>query len=180
MGSLYLKKIVIAGALLTLMGCSSVKPTVAVGHQFKLGHVSLTVSQRITPVITYHNQVELQRLLIQKITVRLEQQGLLSHQRGANYLTVQVQYQRNFLDDQTPESSSALAYPQYDYSIQVKHGNQVLAKTAEKNRVFKGRFIMNIDVLAGRLDKKSDEIEFIDGLAKEIVRSVQNLKKASI
>ncbi|MCF6253222.1 MAG: hypothetical protein L3J38_00535 [Thiomicrorhabdus sp.] len=179
MDSLYFKKMMIVGALLTLMGCSSVKPTVEVGNQFKLGHVSLTVSQRITPVITYHTQAELQRLLTQKITVLLEQRGLLSHQPVANHLTVQVQYQRNFLDDQTPEPSSALAYPQYDYEVQVMHGTQILARISEKNRLFKGRYIMNIDVLAGRLDKKSDEIEFIDGLAKEIVRSVQKLKKAS-
>jgi hypothetical protein len=174
---MYFKKIMIVGALLTLIGCSEiVKPTVKVGNQFKVGQVSLTVSQRITPVITYHTEAELQRLLSQKLKILLEQRGLLSHQPMVNSLSIQVQYQRNFLDDQTPNPSNALAYPQYNYDIKVMHGVQELARIAEKNRVFKGRFIMNIDVLAGRLDKKSDEIVFIDKLAKEIVRSVEKIK----
>lgn len=173
----YVKKIMIAGAILTLIGCSgAVKPTVELGKQFKVGQVSLTVSQRVVPDITYHSEAELQRLLSQKLSVLLEKRGLLSHQPTANALNIQIQYQRNFLDDQTPNPSSALAYPRYDYEIKVMHGIQELAQIVEKNRVFKGRFIMNIDVLAGRLDKKSDEIVFIDKLANEIVRSVEKIK----
>lgn len=172
------KKMMMAGAILALVGCSSgaVKSTAEVGNQFKVAQVSLTVSQRITPVIIYHTEAELQHLLAQKLKELLAQRGLLSHQARVNSLSIQVQYQRNFLDDQTPNPSSALAYPQYDYDIKVMHGTQELARIAEKNRVFKGRFIMNIDVLAGRLDKKSDEILFIENLAKEIVRSVEQLK----
>ncbi len=164
---------------LALVGCSGsgVKPSVELGDQFKVGSVLLTISQHIEPNITYHTEAELQELLRKKIKVQLAKQGLLSQQSVANYLTVQVAYQRKFLNEQSPHPSGALAYPQYSYEIKVMNGATELGRVSKKNREFKGRFIMNIDVIEGRLKKKSDEIVFIDGLAKEIVRSVYDLKK---
>ena len=174
----HVKKITVGLFFLALIGCSGsdVKPTVEVGNQFKLGHVSLKVSQRIAPKIIYHSESELQQLLAQKVSSLLEQRGLLSHQPKVNALVIQVAYQRHFLDEQTAHSSDALAYPRYDYDIKVMNGDTELTHVTQKNRVFKGRFIMNIDMLAGRLKHKSDEIVFIERLAKEIVRSVVELK----
>lgn len=174
----YLKRTIVAIFLMVLMGCSGkdIKPVIEISDQFKVGQVSLTLLQRTAPKITYHTEAELQNLLAQKIKALLEQRGLLSHQPSANYLAIQVVYQRKFLNEQALPTSGALAYPTYDYDIKVISGMTELKRVSQKNRVFKGRFIMNIDVLAGRLKKRSDEVVFIDGLAKEIVRSVEKLK----
>ena len=174
----HIKKTVIGIGFVFLVGCSGigVKSDVTIGDQFKMGDVSLIVSQNITPNITYHTEAELQQILSQKIKALLEQRGLLSHQPVANALAIQVVYHRNFLNEQNDKSSIALAYPNYDYEIKVMDGVTKLTQVTQKNRVFKGRFIMNIDVLAGRLKKKSDEVVFIEGLAKDIVRSVQQIK----
>jgi len=163
---------------LALVGCSgsSVKPATEIGKQFNIGNVSLTIAQRLIPKTTYHTEIELQQLLIQKLKECLEQRGLLSYQAVAKSLTIQVVYYRNFLNEQTTTSPVALAYPNYDYDIKVMDGVAKLAQISQKNKAFKGRFIMNIDVLAGRLKKKSDEVVFIEGLAKDIVRSVQKFK----
>lgn len=178
----HFKKITVGLFLLALIGCSGsgVKSTAEMSEQFKLGSVSLTVSQRIAPKITYHTESELKQLLGDKVTYFLDQRGLLSHQSKANALVIQVAYQRHFLDEQTDHPSGSLAYPRYDYDIKVMNDYTELTHIAQKNRVFKGRFIMDIDMLEGRLDSKSDEIIFIEQLAKEVVRSVDELKNPPI
>lgn len=172
--------VLVIGFIAGAVGCSgSGVKTAKISEQFNLNVVSLTLLQQITPSITYHSESELQRLLTTHLRKNLTLQGLFSTQPNANMLSIKVVYQRHFLDEQIPTSSGALAYPGYGFDIKVMQGNNkgnVLAMISQQDLVFKGRFIMNIDVEAGRLDKKSDEIVFIDGIAKAIIRSIQTLK----
>ena len=172
--------VLVIGFIAGAVGCSdSGVKKAKIGEKFNLNIVSLTLLQQITPSITYHSESELQRLLITHLRKNLTLQGLFSIKPSANMLNIKVVYQRHFLDEQNPTSSGALAYPGYSFEIKVMQGNNkgnVLATVFQQDLVFKGRFIMNIDVEAGRLDKKLDEIVFIDGIAKAIVRSIQTLK----
>ncbi len=172
--------ILVIGFIAGVVGCSgSGVKKAKIGEPFNLNVVSLTLLQQITPSITYHSEPELQRLLTSHIRKNLTLQGLFSTKPSANMLKIKVVYQRHFLDEQNPTLSGALAYPGYGFEIKVIEGSNkknVLETISQQNLMFKGRFIMNIDIEAGRLDKKSDEIVFVDGIAKAIVRSIQALK----
>lgn len=159
-----------------MMGCSGTEvKEVTIGNQFNLNQVSLTLLQSVTPNIVYYSEPELQSLLTKHLRKHLTLQGKFSTNSSVNRLNIKVNYKRHFLGEQSTTPSESLAYPNYDFEISVvngRHPEQVLTRIVEKNRVFKGRFIMNIDVQAGRLDKKSDEVAFIDGIAKAIARSL--------
>ncbi|MCF6345045.1 MAG: hypothetical protein L3J00_01095 [Thiomicrorhabdus sp.] len=174
-----LSSILVIGFIAGAVGCSGGVKKESIGENFNINIVSLTLLQQITPSITYHSEPELQRLLTKHIRKNLTLQGMFSTKPSANMLNIKVVYRRHFLDEINPTSSGALAYPIYDFDINVMQGHNkrdVLANVSQQGLLFKGRYIMNIDVEAGRLDKKSDEIVFIDGIAKEIVRSIQTLK----
>lgn len=170
----------VVGCTVGMMGCSSTEvKKEKLGNQFNLNQVSLTLLQHVTPSTVYYSESELQSLLTRYLRKHLTLQGKFSTSPSANRLNIKLNYKRHFLGEQSTIPSDALAYPNYDFEINVVNGRntgQVLTHIAEKNRVFKGRFIMDVDVQAGRLDKKSDEIVFIDGIAKSIARSLQTLK----
>ncbi len=180
-----LKRVLWGGVLVVsyavgMVGCSGTEvKEVKIGHQFNLNQVSLKLIESMTPSAMYYSESELQSFLIRDLRKHLTLQGKFSTTPSVNRLNIKLSYQRNFLGEQSSAPTNALAYPSYTFEVSVVNGRntrEVLARIAEKNRVFKGRFIMDIDVQAGRLDNKSDELVFIDGIAKSIVRSLQALK----
>ena len=174
------KKIIFSSIILwlfSLLGCSSTHVAPEVSDKFKINQISFVLSQRMTPAISYHTESEFQKILAHKVVMLLGDNGLLTTKFPANSLNIQVNYKRNFIDEQTSQPSDSLAYPNYDYHIQVLDADKTIITLAQKNLIFKGPFIMDIDVLAGRLDKKSDEIVFIDAIALKIVKSIQKMQK---
>jgi hypothetical protein len=167
--------LIIAG----IVGCSSngeVKPKFKTSEKFRVDEVVLTVSQKVTPDITYHTESEIQDLVTRQVMRLLKDKGLLTSQVGVNTLIINAVYKRNFVGDETPFPTDSLAYPHYDYEIKVMDGAKELATITRKNLAFSGGLMMNIKVMAGSLREKSDEIVFIDALSEEMVAAIEELK----
>ncbi len=170
-------RLVFMGSVAVFIGCSATeKKTVDIGDSFSLNQVSLTLVQTAPLKTPYYSESALEALLNKHIRKHLNLQGRSSQHPGVNKLNIHVVYKRHFLDEQ---ASLSLAYPYYDFEINILNGQnirQVLATVEQKDKVFKGRFIMDIDMQAGRLKHPSDEVVFIDGIAKSIVRALHTFK----
>jgi hypothetical protein len=173
-----IKLLLIMSIFIGLTGCGgdNIKPTVKTSEKFKIDTIALTVSQRVTPDIKYHTEAEIKNLVIEKITTLLKNNNLLTTAASANSLNIDIKYKRNFVGDATPFPSDSLAYPHFDYQIKVLDNAKEITNISKIDLAFSGGLLMNLEVIAGSLREKSDEVIFIDTLAETIVNAIKEIE----
>ena len=71
-------------------------------------------------------------MLNKKLHSLLEENNLLSTQKSMNTLVINATYKRKFVGDETPLPSDSLAYPHYQYTINVKNDSKSLLGNKKK------------------------------------------------
>ena len=125
------------------------------------------------PDISYHSGEELELMLNKKLHRLLEENNLLSTQTNMNTLVINATYERRFVGDETSISTDSLAYPHYQYSINVKSHTKLLTKIKKIDLTYQGGFTLNLQVIAGTLRDKKYEILFINALANTIFKDIE-------
>jgi len=165
--------------IISIAGCGSSNtpsvPKVKTSKEFQFDKVKLKVTQLIQPDITYHSSEELEQMLNKKLHSLLIENNLLSTQTNMNTLVINASYQRRFVGDETPIPSDSLAYPHYQYTIDIKDNTKSLTKIEKNDLTYQGGFSLNLQVMAGTLRDKKYEIQFINALANTIYKDIENL-----
>jgi hypothetical protein len=172
-------KVVLIILIIGITGCGSSNtpsvPKVKTSKEFQFDKVNLNVTQLVQPDISYHSNEELEQMLNKKLHSLLEENNLLSTQTDMNTLVINATYERRFVGDETPIPSDSLAYPHYQYSINVKDHTKSLTKIEKSNLIYQGGFTLNLQVMAGTLRDKKYEIQFINALANTIFKDIERL-----
>ncbi len=178
MNKFSLKVLLAIVTVISISGCGATTPSVPqvkTSEKFQLNEVSLNVTQLVQPKITYHTEEELKMMLNKKLHSLLKENNLLSTKKSMNTLVINVIYKRKFVGDETPLPSDSLAYPHYQYTINVKNDSKSLLKIKKDELTYKGGFTLNLQVMAGTLRDKKYEIQFIDALANTIFEDIKQL-----
>jgi hypothetical protein len=168
--------------LVGIVACSSTPssdssiPAIETTEQFRISNVSLSIEQFVTPDIQYHTDKEIQALVTDGIKNDLMAANLLSTDVAMDSLNIVITYQRRFVGDKTALPSDSLAYPFFDYVINIKSGDKKITAISKKNLTYSGGFGMNMKVAAGLLRNKTDELAFINALSESIANTIKSLK----
>lgn len=157
-------------------GCGSTQPKVKTTEKFQFNEVDFLLSEKVKTDIIYYTSDELKQILKEKIIDGLAKKGLVSTKKEMNSLKVYVGYHRKFIGDETPIPTDSLAYPTFEYKIDVFEGAKLLTVVNKHNMIFQGGFIMNAQVVLGALRDKKYELDFIQALADKIIEEIINLK----
>jgi len=181
-------KVLLIALVIGITGCATpttptdtkkavTKEKAKISKKFQFYKADLSVTQLIDPDANYHTDKELERLLNEKLHHLLKQNNLLSTQTNTNFLMINATYERRFVGDKTSIPSSSLSYPSFKYTIDIKSHSKTLVKIEKKKFSFKGNLALNKQVIAKKLNKKTDEIQFINALADSIFKDIKNLQK---
>ncbi len=165
---------------LLLSGCGSNNnnidvPSVKSTKKFQFSKIKLNLSQSSTSKIVYHTEEELSEIINNRLLELMKQENMLSTDELANKLIIKAFYYRRFVGDQTPFPSDSLAYPNYDYEIEVVNKEKKIEEIKRENLAFKGGFAYNLKVIAGTLRDKKYEIDFAQALANKIFEEIKSL-----
>lgn len=165
--------------LIGLSGCSSTpdKPVIKTTEKFNVEDISLEVVQSVSPEIEYHTSNEIKTIVSNGILTNLKNSNLITSDSAMNSLEIRIIYHRTFVGGATPFSLDSLAYPIFDYVINVKDGDKLLRTISRKNLIFTGGLAMDLKAVAGLLRDKSDEIVFMEALSRTVVKSIEQLNK---
>lgn len=147
-----------------------------ISKKFQFYKANLSVTQLIDLDTSYHTEKELELLLNEKLRNLLEKENLLSTHINANFLMIDVIYERRFIGDKTPIPTTSLSYPSFEYTIDIKSHSKSLTKIDKSRFSYKGDLALTKRVIGKKLNKKSDEVQFIDALANNIFEDIKNLK----
>lgn len=170
--------LLIVAIIVGVTGCGSNSPSVAkieVTEKFIFTKVNLNLSQFVETEIIYHTKEELETILNDKIIKLFKDNDLLSNDSKMNTIMINANYIRRFVGDKMPISSDSLAYPNYSYTIEVFRGSESLVLIKKEDLVYKGGFVMNLQIIAATLRDKKYELDFIEALAHTIFRDIKNL-----
>ncbi|MBL4831137.1 MAG: hypothetical protein JKY55_14780 [Aliivibrio sp.] len=162
-----------------LAGCGSSPKTVEkkidVGESFSISKFEINLEEYVTPEIVYHTNDEISALVNTRVLLLLKEKNLISTDPLVNKIDISATYLRRFAGDQTPFPSDSLAYPNYDFTLNVHDDTQSLKTVKKSNLTYRGGFGMNLKVMGGALRSKEDEIPFIEALANTIANEIENL-----
>jgi hypothetical protein len=180
MNKFSLKVLLAIVTVINISGCGETTPSVPqvkTSTKFQFNEVNLKITQLIQPKITYHTEEELKMMLTKKLHSLLKENNLLSTQKSMNTLVINAIYERRFVGDETPLPSDSLAYPHYQYTINVKNNSKSLLKIKKDKLTYQGGFSLNLQVIAGTLRDKKYEVQFINALANTIFEDIKQLNQ---
>ena len=176
MKKIYLLSLLLLGAM-SITGCSvKAVPAFQTSKQFHLKPIHLKFSEHIKPDIKYHTAEEIEELLNMKINQNLQSENLLSSDPKMDDLTIDINYERRFVGDETSFPSDSLAGPKISFDITVTQGQTrkgVLSQ--DDSTLLTGNFFKNFVLIFGIIRGKEDEVDFIDTLAELISNKIETL-----
>ncbi len=144
--------------------------------QFQIYKIPLSVTQLIDSDKKYHSDKELELLINEKLIALLKKENYLTTKTDANIIMITVSYERRFVGDKTPIPSTSLSYPKFEYSIDLHNQTKSIAKIKKSKYSYKGNLALTKKVISKTLDKKTDEMQFIDALVNSIFNDIKNLQ----
>ncbi|MDR1614430.1 MAG: hypothetical protein LBS26_02565 [Campylobacteraceae bacterium] len=167
----------IAAAVLLFSGCAD--KTVHSGQsakQFRFYGVNNFEFLEFYTADGYHTPSQIRDMLNKRVVELLIEKNLLSIDKTADAIGIDVKYTRRYIGDNSDKKTYALSYPFFSYSIKIINGFNFEVKTVEKKNVpFKGSLSMNMKLIASQLTDKQYEKEFIESFANIIVNDIEKL-----
>lgn len=167
----------ILGCIALISGCSgNTQPEeIPMTEHFKLGKVTVELSQRIQPEIEFYSNTVVQEKIAASLKADLMKRNLLSTQEDMYTLQIDVQYQRRFVGDATSVSTDSLAYPYLAFQINVMDDDELLKTINFTKRQMTGGFTTNMKVMSAVLRDASDEDMFLESAGEIIAKEIDKL-----
>ncbi len=167
----------ILGCLVFLSGCASnnAPEEIPMTEHFKLGKVSVELSQRIQPEKEFYSESVVEKKIGDALNNELVKRNLISSQEDMYTLEVEVKYQRRFVADATPVPTDSLAYPYLAFQIKVMDDGEVLKTINFKKRQMTGGFATNMKVMSAVLRDAEDEDMFLESAGEIIAKEIDKL-----
>lgn len=166
---------------LIFAGCSTTQsssPKLPKNTKYLLGNLKVNLTQKLQ-VSGYPDNVELTKIVNEKIVESLKKSNLLGEAGAANTMSVSIDinYKRRFAGEDTPIPSKSVMAPLVGYTMVITENGVEKSRVTEELVVLKGAGGNMLSALTLGLGKDAkDEVKDIESFADFIAGKLKNLR----